>query len=135
MFINYCLPSIRLSALSKHKVIYVLTHDSVFLGEDGPTHQPIESLTILRSTPNLVTIRPCNFTEVKQAYCFALKYDGPTAIILSRQPFKMYEIENIDLSKGAYVIYKEKQLLNKIIIATGSEIPLAIEVAEVLKNY
>ena len=134
MFINYCLPSIRLSALSKHKLNYVLTHDSVFLGEDGPTHQPIESLTILRSIPNLVTIRPCNFTEVKQAYCFALKYDGPTAIILSRQSFKMYEIENIDLSKGAYVIYKEKQLLKKIIIATGSEIPLAIEVAEVLKN-
>lgn len=134
MFINYCLPSIRLAALSKHKVIYVFTHDSVFLGEDGPTHQPIESLTILRSIPNLITIRPCNFSEVKQAYCFALKYDGPTAIILSRQPFKMYEIENIDLSKGAYVIYKEKQLLHKIIIATGSEIPLAIEVAEVLKN-
>lgn len=133
MFINYCLPAIRLAALSQHKVIYVLTHDSVFLGEDGPTHQPIESLTILRSIPNLITFRPCNFSEIKQSYNFALKNNGPIAVVLSRQSFKIYESKN-DISMGAYVIFKEEQKLKYILVSTGSEVPLAIEVAKEMKN-
>ena len=134
IFINYCLASIRLSALSKHKVIYVLTHDSVFLGEDGPTHQPIESLTILRSIPDLITIRPCNNNEVKEAYRFSLCNNGPTAIILSRHNFDLYEKKNSDISKGAYIIHQEIEKLKYIIVATGSEVPLAINVANKLKN-
>ena len=135
MFINYCLASIRLSALSKHKVIYILTHDSVFLGEDGLTHQPIESLTILRSIPNLVTIRPCNSNEVKEAYKFSLTNDGPTAIVLSRHNFNIYEKdENNIIHKGAYIIHKETEELKYIIIATGSEVPIAIDVANEIKN-
>jgi transketolase len=75
IFINYCLAGIRIAALSKHKVIYILTHDSVLIGEDGPTHQPIESLTILRSIPNLITIRPYNMYEVFNGYNYALSYN------------------------------------------------------------
>jgi transketolase len=134
MFINYCLASIRLAALSKHKVIYILTHDSVFLGEDGPTHQPIESLTILRSIPNLITIRPCNFEEVKQSYYFSLNNNGPTALILSRQGYKMIECSNTNINNGAYIIHKELEKLKYILIATGSEVSLAIDVANILKN-
>ena len=134
MFINYCLASIRLAALSQHKVVYVLTHDSVFLGEDGPTHQPIESLTILRSIPGLTTIRPCNFDETKQAYKYALLHDGPTAVVLSRQGFEIYESENTNVTKGAYVIHKETNDVKYILVATGSEVPLAISVAKHMKN-
>lgn len=130
VFINYCLCAIRMSAISKHKVIYVLTHDSILLGEDGPTHQPIESLTILRSIPDLLTIRPCDTNEVSGAYQIALQYDGPTAIILSRQLIKNSENSSMELMKnGAYIIFNEdnKTPLDLIIVATGSEIQLAIE--------
>lgn len=137
VFITYCLASIRMSALSKHKVLYVFTHDSVFLGEDGPSHQPIESLTILRSIPNLVTIRPCDTTEVSGAYQIALKNEGPTALIFSRQVLP--NIENSctkKMEKGAYIVYEPEIEVNKqvelIIIATGSEVHLAIEVAKIL---
>jgi transketolase len=149
VFITYCLAPIRMAALSKHKVVYVLTHDSVFLGEDGPSHQPIESLVILRSIPNLLTIRPCDVTEVSGAYQIALAYEGPSAIILSRQV-----LPNLDnscftkMQRGAYIVYEtnnhngnyngnyngnHKDLnleLDLIIVATGSEVHLAIEVAK-----
>ena len=131
VFITYCLGAIRMSALSKHKVIYIFTHDSVFLGEDGPTHQPIESLTILRSMPNLLTIRPCDVNETSGAYQCALMYDGPTALILSRQV--LFNIENSNarnVSNGAYVVYQADEDIDLIIIATGSEVSLAIEVAK-----
>jgi transketolase len=134
MFINYCLASIRLSALSNHQIIYVLTHDSVFIGEDGPTHQPIESLTILRSIPNLITIRPCNNNEVKQAYKYSLINNGPTAIVLSRHNFNIYENNENNIQKGAYIIHKEIEELKYIIVATGSEVPLAIDIANEIKN-
>jgi len=133
VFITYCLAPIRMAALSKHKVIYVFTHDSVFLGEDGPTHQPVESLTILRSIPNLLTIRPCDTTEVSGAYQIALKNEGPTALIFSRQVLPNIEKSSVeDMKKGAYIVYEpeEKRDLELIIIATGSEVHLAIEVAK-----
>ena len=125
-----------MAALSKHKVIYVFTHDSIFLGEDGPTHQPIESLTILRSIPNLLVIRPCDTTEVSGAYQIALQNDGPTALIFSRQVLTNNEYSSSELlKKGAYIIYEsEKNEKNKsiefIIIATGSEVELAIQLAK-----
>jgi transketolase len=135
VFITYCLASIRMAALSKHKVIYVFTHDSVFLGEDGPTHQPIESLTILRSIPNLLTIRPCDTTEVIGAYQIALKNNGPTALIFSRQVLPNIENSSTEkMKKGAYIVYEshDDRIVDLIIIATGSEVHLAIEVAKTL---
>jgi transketolase len=137
VFITYCLAPIRMSALSKHKVLYVFTHDSVFLGEDGPTHQPIESLTILRSIPNLLTIRPCDTTEVSGAYQIALKNDGPTAFIFSRQVLpNIVNSSAENMKKGAYIVYEseieDSRETELIIIATGSEVHLAIEVAKTL---
>jgi transketolase len=135
VFISYCLCSIRMAALSKHKVIYVLTHDSIFLGEDGPTHQPIESLTILRSIPNLLTIRPCDLTEVSGAYQIALQNEGPTAIILSRQTLpNILNSSMKQMKKGAYIVFEPINELKFIIIATGSELSLALEVANHFKN-
>jgi transketolase len=133
VFITYCLAPIRMAALSKHKVIYVFTHDSVFLGEDGPTHQPIESLTILRSIPGLLTIRPCDTTEVSCAYQIALEYEGPCAIVLSRQVLTNIDKSNMDeMWFGAYIVYESKNdtELDWIIVATGSEVSLAIDVAK-----
>jgi transketolase len=136
VFITYCLAPIRMAALSKHKVLYVFTHDSVFLGEDGPTHQPVESLTILRSIPNLLTIRPCDVTEVSGAYQIALKNEGPTALLFSRQTLPNIENSCAEkMKKGAYVIYeppKDDRNIELIIVATGSEVHLAIEVAKSL---
>jgi len=134
VFITYCLAPIRMAALSKHKVLYIFTHDSVFLGEDGPTHQPVESLTILRSIPNLLTIRPCDTTEVSGAYQIALGYEGPCALILSRQAIANTENSSTEkMKKGAYVVYesldKDKDM-QLIIISTGSEVSLAIDVAK-----
>ena len=134
VFITYCLAPIRMAALSNHKVLYIFTHDSVFLGEDGPTHQPIESLTVLRCIPNLLTIRPCDMNEVIGAYKMTLDYNGPIALILSRQ--KLPNIENSSqdsIQKGAYVVYEPEEI-EMIIVATGSEVSLAIEVAKEMKN-
>lgn len=137
VFINYCLCAIRMSAISKHKVIYVLTHDSILLGEDGPTHQPIESLTILRSIPDLLTIRPCDTNEVSGSYQVALNNDGPTAIVLSRQLIKNSEKSDMEcMKKGAYIIFNEDNTrpLDLIIVATGSEVQLAMEAILELKD-
>jgi transketolase len=135
VFITYCLCSIRMAALSRHKVIYILTHDSIFLGEDGPTHQPIESLTILRSIPNLLTIRPCDLTEVSGSYQIALEHEGPTALILSRQTLP--NISNscmVKMKKGAYIIFEPTDEIKLVIVATGSELSLALEISEKIKN-
>jgi transketolase len=140
VFITYCLAPIRMAALSKHKVIYIFTHDSVFLGEDGPTHQPIESLTILRSIPNLLTIRPCDVNETNGAYQIALKQNGPVALILSRQVLP--NIDNSDsnsVNKGAYIVYENEnentsKPVDLIMIASGSEVSLAIDVAKSFQN-
>ena len=135
VFINYCLCAIRMSAISKHKVIYVLTHDSILLGEDGPTHQPIESLTILRSIPDLLTIRPCDMNEVSGSYQIALENNGPTAIVLSRQLIKNSENSDMILmKKGAYIVKDIYGTPDLIIVATGSEVPLAIDIANQLNK-
>jgi transketolase len=134
VFITYCLAPIRMAALSNHKVIYIFTHDSIFVGEDGPTHQPIESLTILRSIPGLITIRPCDVNETSGAYQVALNNNGPTALILSRQILPNIETTNNRMVKyGAYILHEPINTLELIIIATGSEVSLAIEVAILLE--
>ena len=126
IFINYCLASIRLSALSKHKIIYVLTHDSVALGEDGPTHQPIESLTILRNIPNLLTFRPADGNEVSASYSIALNYNGPSCICLARQSTPQLDNseKNNEILKGAYNLYQSgnDNELKLIVLSTGSEV-------------
>jgi transketolase len=128
VFITYCLAPIRMAALSRHKILYIFTHDSVLLGEDGPTHQPIESLTLLRSIPNLLTIRPCDTTEVSGAYQIALEYNGPTAIILTRQSVPNIDNSNNMLMKrGGYIIFEGSLEIKLIIIATGSEVSLALD--------
>ena len=136
IFTNYCLGAIRLSALSGHHVIYVLTHDSIALGEDGPTHQPIESLTILRSIPNLLTLRPADGSEVSGAYAAALENkDGPSCICLSRQ--NLPQIENTEISgvfKGGYTVYQEENDVDLILISSGSEVSSCIEACKILKN-
>jgi transketolase len=135
VFITYCLAPIRMASLSMHKVIYIFTHDSILLGEDGPTHQPIESLTILRSIPNLLTIRPCDNNEVSCAYQIALDYNGPTAIILTRQVIPNIENSNSNsMKKGAYIIYEPNEKIDLIIISTGSEVSLALDTIKYIEE-
>lgn len=134
-FVDYMRSAIRMAALMKLQIIYQLTHDSIYIGHDGPTHQPIEQLASLRAIPGLLTIRPADSHEVKMAWIAALHHEGPTAIILSRQPLPALPIHPFSegLSKGAYIIKKEPCLpIEYLLIATGSEVCLALEVAEEL---
>ena len=130
IFMEYARNAVRMAALMKQRVIQVYTHDSIGLGEDGPTHQPIEQIASLRGTPNLRTWRPCDTVETAVAWAEALRYQhGPTALILSRQnlPFQTRtEAQIADIERGAYVLAAEKGELRAIIIATGSEIELAM---------
>lgn len=137
VFSDYMRPAMRLSALMGVPVVYVLTHDSVAVGEDGPTHQPIEQLPSLRMIPNMNVFRPCNGAEVVYAWRRALTEKArPSCIILSRQKFKQYATPlGADLARGAYVIRSANSArVRATIIATGSEVPLAIAVAEKLGN-
>ena len=133
-FSDYMRPAVRLSALSKLPVIYVFTHDSVAVGEDGPTHQPVEQLASLRLMPNLNVFRPCNGAEVAYSWCKAIsESDKPSAIILSRQKIKQIDTpQDADISRGGYVIKKSGGRIKATLIATGSEVPLAVAVAEKL---
>jgi transketolase len=137
-FSDYMRNAIRLAALSKVQVIYQFTHDSVFLGEDGPTHQPIEHYAALRAIPNLHVIRPADSNEVKMAWLAALRYRGPTALVLSRQNLQELSVCNLSyeqgMSKGAYIIKKETAKLDFTLIATGSEVSLALDVAAALEK-
>ena len=136
-FSDYMRPSIRLAALSKLPAIYVFSHDSICVGEDGPTHQPVEQLASLRLIPNLRVYRPCNMVEVAYTWNNMINdNDHPSCIILSRQKFKQIETPNAsDLNRGGYVIYPARSGHAKTtIIATGSEIPLAVDIASRFKN-
>ena len=129
VFVDYLKPAVRLAALMNLPVTYVLTHDSIGVGEDGPTHQPIEQLAMLRTIPNLCTIRPADALECAEAWQIALHNNCPTALILSRQnlPFERTSAnENLTI-KGAYVISDAKSNRMATLIATGSEVSLAIE--------
>jgi transketolase len=137
-FSDYMRNAIRLAALSKVQVIYQFTHDSIFLGEDGPTHQPIEHYAALRAIPNLHVIRPADNAEVKMAWMAALHYQGPTAILLSRQPLPDLPGTNIaydqGMARGAYIVKKESGKAQFALLATGSELSLALDVAKELEK-
>ncbi|MFJ7728637.1 transketolase [Neobacillus sp. NPDC097160] len=130
VFNDYLRPSIRLAALQKLPVTYVFTHDSIAVGEDGPTHEPIEQLTSLRAIPGLTVIRPSDANETASAWAYALQNtDGPVALILSRQNLPVFNETkaNIeDMSKGAYVLAETNKNPDVILIATGSEVALAV---------
>lgn len=136
-FSDYMRNAVRLSAMMPTQVIYQFTHDSVFLGEDGPTHQPIEHYIALRAIPGLQVIRPGDAHEVAMAWLAALKYKGPTALILSRQALPLLESTKRSyvegLGKGAYIVH-EPTMLHGVIMATGSELSLAIDVAKQLQT-
>lgn len=137
VFSDYMRNAIRLAALMKSQVIYQFTHDSIFLGEDGPTHQAVEHFASLRAMPNLHLLRPCDVNEVKASWIAALRYKGPSALILTRQSQpalpgtdRPYE-EGV--GRGAYVLLEEKgEKPDFTLFATGSEVSLAMSVAEEL---
>jgi transketolase len=133
VFADYMRPAIRLAALMKQRVIYVFTHDSIGLGEDGPTHQPIEHLTSLRCIPNLLVLRPADANEVSEAWRIALMHrDGPSAIVLTRQKLACIDRTThapaIDATKGAYVLKDAPTgaTAAAVILASGSEVEIAL---------
>ena len=137
IFMEYARNAVRMSALMKQRVIHVYTHDSIGLGEDGPTHQPVEQLASLRGTPNMSLWRPADAVESAVAWKAALqKQDGPTALIFSRQnlPAQPRDVAQLAaVARGGYVLVKENgSAIDAIIIATGSEVSLAVEAAKKL---
>ena len=138
VFSGYALGAIRLSAISNHKVIYVFTHDSIAVGEDGITHQPIEQILILRSIPNLLVFRPADYNEVVGSYNYMFKHPGPSCICLTRQNITNMSITNkCGVKFGAYIIYETDNNINLIIMSTGSELHTCLEVIKKLEqiNY
>jgi len=136
VFSDYMRPAIRLAAIMNIPSIFVFTHDSIAVGEDGPTHQPVEHLAGLRSIPNLNVIRPADAHETIAAWKVAMESkDTPTVIVLTRQNVKNYQETSADgLSKGAYIVSKESDQFDGILLATGSEVELAMKAKEILKN-
>ena len=136
IFMEYARNAVRMAALMKQKNIFVYTHDSVGLGEDGPTHQPVEQLTALRSTPNLETWRPCDTVESAVSWKSAIERDGgPSALIFSRQsltPQTRSQEQLADVAKGGYILKDPDGKLDAIIIATGSEVEIAVDAAQAL---
>ena len=138
IFSDYMRNSIRLSALSKLQVLYILTHDSIGLGEDGPTHQPISQLMSLRLIPNLNVYRPADYYETIYCYKKVLETTGtPSSLVLSRQSLPTLEIENYnDIEKGAYILKKENEgsEIDLILIATGSEVGICLDASKKLEK-
>ena len=135
VFSDYMKPGMRLSALMKQPVIYVLTHDSIGVGEDGPTHEPIEHMAALRCTPNFTVIRPADAHETAAAWYLALtRKDSPTGIVLTRQNLPLYNITGKESLKGGYILKEAKNGTPDILlIATGSEVELAMKAADELE--
>jgi transketolase len=133
VFMEYARNAVRMSALMRQRVVHVYTHDSIGLGEDGPTHQPVEQVANLRNTPNLQTWRPCDTVETAVAWKAALtSSDNPSALILSRQnlPHQARNAEQLaNIERGGYVLKAETAPLQAIVIATGSEVALAMQAA------
>ena len=138
VFMDYARNAVRLAALMGIRQIFVYTHDSVGLGEDGPTHQPIEHLTNLRTTPNVSTWRPCDAVETAAAWREAIeRQDGPTALVLTRQktaPQARDEETFFNMARGGYILRREKDALDVVLIATGSEVEVAQDAAESLEQ-
>ena len=138
VFSDYMRPAIRLAALMGLHVVYVFTHDSLGVGEDGPTHQPVEQLAALRAIPRLTVIRPADANETVEAWKLALVRKGPVALILSRQGLPVLDRESLagaaGLARGAYVLTGAEGAPDIMIMATGSEVALALEAAEMLAS-
>ena len=139
IFSDYMRPSIRLSALMQTKVIYIFTHDSVGVGEDGPTHQPVEQTMSLRLIPGLTVLRPADANETAEAWCTALSSKGPVVLVLTRQKLpildKNYFPINDGFSRGGYILSESNDGATDIIlIATGSEVSLALQVQQLLSE-
>ena len=137
-FHDYMRPSVRLSALMNQQVIYIYTHDSVWLGEDGPTHQPVEHLQSMRAMMNVWVVRPADANESAQAWAIALeRKDGPTAICLTRQGLPILDRDEYapadGARKGGYTLKETKGEPAVILVATGSEVELALESSETLE--
>jgi transketolase len=132
VFSDYMRPAVRLSALMEIPSIWVWTHDSVFLGEDGPTHQPIEHLASLRAMPNLWVIRPADATETVEAWEVALnRADGPVAIVLTRQGVPVLDRSRGGVERGGYLLREGSEV---VLVATGSEVHVALGAAEALAD-
>jgi transketolase len=131
VFSDYLRPAIRLAALQRLPVVYVFTHDSIGLGEDGPTHQPVEHLASLRAIPGLRVVRPADANETAQAWAQALDHRGPTALVLSRQALPVLDSDLVDVSAGAAVLAPG---VDAAIVATGSEVEVALAAAEALRD-
>ncbi len=137
IFYDYMRPPVRLAALAELRVIYVFTHDSVGLGQDGPTHQPVEHLMGLRAVPNLVTIRPADATETAEAWRIALeRRNGPTALILTRQSVPVLDRQMLapasGVRRGGYVLWEAGNQPKIILIGTGSEVHIALQAGKLL---
>jgi transketolase len=137
VFSDYLRPALRLSALMRQPVLYVLTHDSIFIGEDGPTHQPIEHLAALRAIPNLRVLRPADAEETAVAWRLAMdRKDGPTVLALTRQNVPVIEKADPDwpssMALGAYVARNSEGAPGTVIVATGSEVSMALAAADIL---
>ena len=137
VFTDYCRPAIRLSALQQARVVYVMTHDSIGLGEDGPTHQPVEHVMGLRMIPNLAVYRPADAVETAEAWALALEREGgPSLLCLSRQNLPQVRLERSDnlTARGAYRLRAAKGDRKVVLLATGSEVHVALETAEALEG-
>ena len=134
VFTDYMKSAMRMAALMEQPVVYVLTHDSLYIGEDGPTHQPVEHVETLRLIPNLKVLRPADAEETKQAWLQALdNTDGPTALVLTRQDLPALDTDMAGIDKGGYAL-ESKTDLDIALMASGSEVSLAVEVAELLED-
>lgn len=136
IFANYLWPALRMSAMMKLRVLYILTHDSIGLGEDGPTHQPVETLAALRATPGVLVFRPCDGIETAEAYEVALQTQGPSVFALSRQnlpTLREFSAEN-RTTRGGYVLSEAKGERKVTLIATGSEVQLALQAQQMLAD-
>jgi transketolase len=132
VFSDYCRPSVRLAALSRAKVIYSFTHDSVGVGEDGPTHQPVEHVAALRAIPGLRVIRPADATETAGAWRLAVDHDGPTALILSRQDLPVLDgTDAAQVARGGYAVVPVEDP-DVVLVGTGSEVWVCVAAAEQL---
>jgi transketolase len=139
IFYDYMRPPVRLAAMMGIRAIYIFSHDSVGLGEDGPTHQPIEQLIGLRAVPNLVTIRPADATETVEAWKVALqRRNGPTALVLTRQNLPVLDRKTLapasGVKRGGYILWEENTSPDVILIGTGSEVHIALEAGKLLRE-
>ena len=138
VFTDYCRPSIRLSALMRQRVIYVMTHDSIGLGEDGPTHQPVEHLAVMRAIPNLLVFRPGDAVETAEAWqCALAAKESPSILALSRQglaQFRLGDLSRNMTARGAYIVAGEGEARQVTLLASGSEVGIAIAAREQLAS-